>query len=115
MSIFSTGTGSYGWCLCEHAFENRDIPTLAIHGNCDSCCNRCEQDHNCCCTVEHKDDELRIDGSLPQSRLDDDGASAMQSPPESMPRIAYWQQRCIEPAFRIDHLPPHLCTTVLLI
>ena len=114
MAILSTGMASYDCCGCDRAYDDLEMPAISDPGCGTSCCDRSEQDDDCCCTVERRGDEPRIDGSLPQSRLDDD-ASASQSPSESMLRIAAGQHRCIESTFRIDRLPPHLCTTVLLI
>jgi hypothetical protein len=115
MALSAVGTANPGWCGCEHAPEDREMPTLSVPGSCTSCCDRCETDHDCCCTFEDRVTDTRADGFLPQSRRDYDGAAPPQSRPESMHRIATGKHRCTEPAFAIDRFPPHLCTTVLLI
>ena len=115
MALMSAGTANAGWCGCEHPFEDWEMPAISVPGSSSTCCDHCEPDHECCNTVEHQGDEPRIDGSLPQQRLDDDAAPAMQSPSGSILRVADGQHRRVEPSFTVDRLPPHICTTVLLI
>jgi hypothetical protein len=115
MALSAVGTVNTGWCGCMHAPESREMPTLSVPEGCTSCCDRCEPDHDCCCTFNDRVTESRADGFLPQSRHDDDGATPPQCPPESMIRMATGQHHCTEPAFTIARFPTHLRTTVLLI
>lgn len=115
MALSAVGTADPGQCGCDYAPDDLEMPSISEPGCCTSCCDRAELDDDCCCTLKDRDAEPRADGFLPRSNLNDDSALVTQSFPESMPRIATGKNLCIEPAFTIERLPPHLCTTVLLI
>ena len=115
MALSVLGTVNTDCRGCVHAPDDRGMPILSIPGGSSSCCDRYEPDHDCCCEFKDRVTESRADGFLPQSRRDDGRATAMQSHPESMLRIATGQHRCAEPASTIDRFTLYLCTTVLLI
>lgn len=115
MALSVTGAADIGLCGCEFAPRDYEMPSISEPGCCTSCCDRAEHSEGCCCTLKDWDAEPRADGFLPRPNLNDDRAPATHSLPGNKPRIATGKNRCIEPAFTIERLPLHLCTTVLLI
>ncbi len=115
MALSAVGTANPDWCSCEHSHKDLEMPAISDPGCGTSCCDRCDEDNDCCCTFNDRGGEPPADGFLPRPNLSYDSAPVAQSSPESMPRIATADNRCIEPAFTIERLPLHICTTVLLI
>jgi hypothetical protein len=102
-------------CGCDHSPRELEMPSISDPVCCATCCETDEHDDGCCCTLKDRDAEPRSEGFLPRSNLNDVVAPVTQTLPESMPRIAAGKNRCVDPKLTIERLPPHLCTTVLLI
>lgn len=114
MAISWLGPSLAGWCGCEHALEGPGMPSLCASCDNASCCGRCARDHDCCEAHKNRGAEPRSEGFPPQPRLDDD-ATAPQPTAGGMLRTAMEQHTRTGPAFTVDLLSPHLCTTILLI